>query len=234
MAVSMILQSVALAVLLIYPLLNYYELDLGAWAFQTVSLAPPPPPAPRPAAPPPAAPAPPRTFVSEFRAPTAIPDKVALVIETGTPVLTPTAVAGDGGSGIGGGDGLFGLDGIPGMIPTEAPLLPPPIRIGGNIQNARITNKVAPVYPEKAILENVSGVVKLEAIIDIHGAIRDLTLMEGHPMLVPAAIEAVSQWRYRPTRLNGLRVEVVTLIDVRFNLMPTEEEGRKGRRRKRR
>lgn len=82
-----------------------------------------------------------------------------------------------------------------------------------------------PVYPMEAVEAFVSGTVKLEAIIGVDGRVRDLKLVEGHPMLATAAVEAVSQWRYRPTRLNGREVEVVTLVDVHFNLTLPEEEG---------
>lgn len=112
------------------------------------------------------------------------------------------------------------------MFPTFGNHLPAPmpIRVGGNVQNARIVNRVLPVYPPEAVEQAVSGTVKLEAIIDTTGRVRDLQVIEGHPMLVPAAIDAVSQWLYRPTRLNGRVVEVVTLVDVVFNLTVIDEK----------
>ncbi len=70
----------------------------------------------------------------------------------------------------------------------------------------------------------MSGVVKLEAIISTDGSVRDLKLLQGHPILAGAAMDAVAQWRYHPTRLNGRKVEVVTLIDVVFNLTILDEK----------
>ena len=137
-----------------------------------------------------------------------------------------------------GGLGRAGVPGVLGVVPGmggELPL-PPPVRVGGKVQNARILSRVMPVYPQEAVEAFVSGTVKLEAVIGVDGRVRDLKLVAGHPMLAGAAMEAVSQWLYRPTRLNGREVEVVTLVDVHFNLtLPEEgEEGRRGKRRSRR
>ncbi|HZC24479.1 MAG TPA: energy transducer TonB, partial [Candidatus Binatia bacterium] len=66
----------------------------------------------------------------------------------------------------------------------------------------------------------VQGAVVLAAMIDKDGTIENLRLMSGHPMLVPAAIAAVSQWRYRPYILNGEAIEVETQITVNFILAP--------------
>ncbi|HET6936514.1 MAG TPA: energy transducer TonB, partial [Candidatus Angelobacter sp.] len=61
------------------------------------------------------------------------------------------------------------------------------------------------------------GVVKLHAIISKEGTIQSLNVISGHPMLVAAAIDAVSQWRYRPYLLNGQAVEVETFITIHFH-----------------
>ena len=215
---SFVLQIFAVAVLILIPILDTYEIDLTAWARSTFRLAvPPPPPPPAPAVQPAARPAKVR-YEPDLRAPAAIPEQVALLDDVGDtawPVAgVPTAQGTQGESNV------LGASGVLGMILTSGPdlPLPPPIRVGGQIQNARLLHRVQPVYPEDAIQQQVSGVVKLEAIIGVDGVVRDLKLLEGHPMLATAAIDAVSQWRYRPTRLNGIDVEVVTLIDVRFNL----------------
>ena len=71
-------------------------------------------------------------------------------------------------------------------------------------------------------------------MIGTNGAVRDLKLIQGHPMLAGAAMDAVSQWLYRPTRLNDREVEVVTLIDVVFNLRVLDEKEAKRLRRQRR
>jgi protein TonB len=79
-----------------------------------------------------------------------------------------------------------------------------------------LLKKVEPAYPRVAQLASVSGVVKLHAIIAKDGSIQSLSVISGHPLLAPAAVEAVRQWRYRPYRLNGEVVEVETFITVNF------------------
>ncbi len=225
LAGAVALQLACVGGLLVYPLLNTYEIDLGAWARSTVRLAPPPPPAPPPAPAQPAPQAAPTRFEAQFQAPSRIPERVAVLNDLGMPA-SPIATAAPA-SGPSGGLGAAGSAGVLGMFPTDGDHLPPPmtVRVGGNVQNAWIVDRVLPVYPPEAVEQGVSGVVKLEAIIDTQGKVRDLRAVEGHPMLVPAAIEAVSQWVYRPTRLNGKVVEVMTVVDVRFNLtIPDEKE----------
>jgi TonB family protein len=101
-----------------------------------------------------------------------------------------------------------------------APPVPAPkrIRVGGNVQAAMIQDKVNPVYPSLAKKERIEGVVRFNVTIGADGHVKDLQLVEGHPLLTPAAQDAVSQWVYRPTLLNGEPVEVVTVIDVNFSL----------------
>jgi protein TonB len=81
---------------------------------------------------------------------------------------------------------------------------------------AQLINRVEPIYPKPAILAGVQGQVKLHAIIARDGRIISLNVMSGHPLLVRAAEDAVSQWRYRPYYLNGEAVEVETFITVNF------------------
>jgi protein TonB len=92
------------------------------------------------------------------------------------------------------------------------------IKVGTGVQEARLIERVKPAYPRLAVTARISGVVELEAIIGTDGRIREITVLGGHPMLVPAALEAVRQWAYRPTLLNGEPVEVITRITVRFVL----------------
>jgi len=93
-----------------------------------------------------------------------------------------------------------------------------PIRVGGNVQSARIIKKVPPVYPEEARQAHISGTVRLHVIIAKDGTMKELELVSGHPLLAPAALDAVRQWVYQPTLLNGYPVEVDTTIDVIFAL----------------
>ena len=95
---------------------------------------------------------------------------------------------------------------------------PDRIRVGGNQQQAQLVKQTRPVYPSAAKEARIQGVVKLSAVIAKDGSVQDLTVDSGHPLLVPAAVEAVKQWLYQPTMLNGQPVEVVTKIDINFTL----------------
>lgn len=101
--------------------------------------------------------------------------------------------------------------------PSPHPLLGP-LRVGGNVQAARIIKRVAPAYPEDAMRARISGTVRLHVIIGKDGKIKRLELVSGHPMLQQAAADAVRQWQYQPTLLNGDPVEVDTTIDVIFQV----------------
>jgi protein TonB len=92
------------------------------------------------------------------------------------------------------------------------------IRIGGNVQQTKLISQPQPVYPPEAKQAHIQGVVKLSATIAKDGTIQHLEVVSGHPMLIPAAMDAVRQWVYKPTLLNGQPVEVVTQIDVNFTL----------------
>jgi TonB family protein len=92
------------------------------------------------------------------------------------------------------------------------------VRVGGNIQAAKILNKVQPVYPVAARQARIQGVVRLHVIIAKDGSMLQLEVVSGHPLLQQSAIDAVRQWIYQPTLLNGRPVEVDTTIDVIFAL----------------
>jgi len=81
-----------------------------------------------------------------------------------------------------------------------------------------LVNKVQPVYPPLARQTRISGTVRLHAIISKDGSVKELEVLNGHPLLVQSALDAVRQWRYRPTLLNNEPVEVDTTIDVIFSL----------------
>jgi len=95
---------------------------------------------------------------------------------------------------------------------------PSRIRVGGNVQSAKLVKQPRPVYPPLAKQARIQGVVKLHAEISKEGTIEKLTVVSGHPLLVPAALEAVKQWVYQPTLLNTEPVAVETEIDVNFTL----------------
>lgn len=92
------------------------------------------------------------------------------------------------------------------------------MRVGGNVQAARVRNKVPPVYPEAARQARIEGVVKLRVIIAKDGTIAHMEVVSGHPLLTQAALDAVRQWVYEPTLLEGKPVEVDTEIAVFFQL----------------
>jgi len=95
---------------------------------------------------------------------------------------------------------------------------PAHIRIGGTVQAVKLLVKPAPVYPPLAKQAAVEGVVKLQALIGKDGTIENLSVISGHPLLVPSALEAVQRWVYEPTLLNGAPVGVETEIDVNYTL----------------
>lgn len=102
---------------------------------------------------------------------------------------------------------------LPGYIPAVR------IRVGGNVQAANLIRKVTPVYPPLAKQAQVQGTVRFSIIIGKDGFVQNVQLVSGHPLLVPASIEAVKQWVYKPTLLNGKPVEVITQADVNFTLV---------------
>jgi protein TonB len=131
-----------------------------------------------------------------------------------------------GGTAGGAVGGVIG--GIISNTPNVAPPPPPPpvkkaappkrITVGGAVQKARLIKQVRPVYPALARQARIQGTVKLTAEIAKDGSIQKLDVVSGHPLLIPAALQAVKQWRYKPTLLNGQAVEVLTQIDVNFTL----------------
>lgn len=95
---------------------------------------------------------------------------------------------------------------------------PKKIRVGGNVQAQNLIHKVQPLYPPEAKENRVQGSVRFTVMIGKDGKVQNLTLVSGDPVLAEAAREAVQQWIYKPTLLNGDPVEVVTLVDVNFTL----------------
>ena len=227
------LQIIAVGVLVLIPLI--YTDTLPKATLTSFLVAPPPPPPP----PPPPQPVAqvkvvkvaPRQFdAGRLMAPKSIPKEIAMIKEEDLP--PPSAAGGVVGGvpgGVPGGTAGGVIGGIIGSVPVAAPPPPPPpvkaevkqvqrIRVGGNVQAANLIRKVTPQYPPLAKQARVQGTVKFQAIIGKDGTIQNLQLLTGHPLLVPAATDAVKQWLYKPTLLNGEPVEVVTQIDVNFTL----------------
>lgn len=93
-----------------------------------------------------------------------------------------------------------------------------PVRMSQGVMEAALIQKIQPEYPAPARLARISGIVNLRAVIGIDGRIRELEVISGNAFLQAAAVTAVRRWRYRPTLLNGVAVEVETLITVKFVL----------------
>ena len=221
--VSMILQVGFLAILILIPLI--YTEALPRAMMSSILLAPPPPPPPPP---PPAAvqvvkikPIQHLMEAGKLVAPKAIPKDVKIIKEEEAPP-DMGGMAGGVPGGVAGGSMGGVIGGVIGGAGSGAP--PPPkaslkrVTVGGNVQAARLINKVQPLYPPLARQTRISGTVKLHAIIGKDGTVQRLEVQSGHPLLVQAAQDAVRQWRYQPTLLNGEPVEVDTEIDVIFSL----------------
>ncbi len=114
------------------------------------------------------------------------------------------------------GPGIPGVDGNRIVVAPPAPKPPRKVSIG--VMEASLIYRVDPVYPPIARAAHISGEVRLRATIGTDGAVKDYEVVNGNPLLVRAAITAIRQWRYRPTRLNGEPVEVETIITVNFIL----------------
>jgi periplasmic protein TonB len=217
--VSMIFQMLFLAILILIPLI--YTEALPKTMMATMLTAPPPPPPPPP--PPVAAqvvhikPQVRLMDAGKLVQPKVIPKDVKIIKEDAPDVSTGMTGGVPGGVAGGSMGGVIG-----GVIGGMAPPPPRPvqqrIRQGGSVQAALLVNKVQPVYPPLARQTRISGTVRLHAIISKAGTIQSLEVMSGHPLLVRAAMDAVQQWRYKPTLLNGEPVEVDTTIDVIFSL----------------
>jgi TonB family protein len=93
---------------------------------------------------------------------------------------------------------------------------PAPIRVGGNIPPPQKTRDVKPVYPSNALEDHVQGVVVIEATIGVNGRVRDAVVRRSIPLLDAAALDAVRQWEFAPTLINGAAVPVVMTVSVSF------------------
>jgi protein TonB len=162
-----------------------------------------------------------------------IPKDIATIKEEELPPPSSGAgVVGGVPGGVAGGTPGGVLGGIIGSVPSAAPPPPPPppkkedpkpatpqrIRVGGNVQVASLISQPHPIYPPLAKQARISGTVTLNAVIGKDGHIMNLSVAKGHPLLIQSALDAVKNWVYKPTLLNGEPVEVATTIDVNFTL----------------
>jgi periplasmic protein TonB len=218
---SFIVQALMVTFLFLLPLWITDTLPMQQLA--TFLVAPPPPPPP----PPPAAPmvkAPKvvsQIINGQLLAPTRIPKEVKMIKEETAPPPIQTGVIGGVEGGVPGGQagGVIGSL-LSSVANTAAPVVATPkrLRVSSGITEGMLLHRVEPLYPVIAQRGHIQGAVQLRAIISRDGTIENLQLVSGHPMLVPAAIDAVKQWRYRPYVLNGEPLEVETVVFVNFHL----------------
>jgi len=221
--ISFAIQIGIVGVMVLIPLIFTEALPKGTTLFMLVAPPPPPPP------PPPAA-APVRVVKvvqtdiinGELRTPTKIPKKIEMIKEEEAPppVMASTGVVGGVPGGVPGGSmgGVIGsvLSSTPVAVPKIA--TPTRVRVSSGVSSGLLIRKVSPNYPPLARQARIQGTVVLQAQISKDGSIQNLQLISGHPMLAPAAIEAVKQWKYKPYLLNGEPVEVETQVQVNFTL----------------
>src|SRR5579863_7242246 len=152
-----------------------------------------------------------------------MPQGVYSGADTGPAVGSPYGVASGLITDILGSARLTPMPPRPAMVHhDEAPAAPAPsiprYKEGGNVHLGKLIHRVEPLYPRLAAMAHIEGVVELRGVVGIDGRIRELHLLHGHPLLAGAAIEAVKQWIYEPTTLNGDKVEIDAPIRVTFRL----------------
>jgi periplasmic protein TonB len=220
MAASFTAQLIVVGIILTIPLMQTARI---AWAPPVILYSPPHP------APPPVKVAV-RTsaqtvasivravFQPAFTGPTHVPIKIVTTGGYDVPPIPLTGIGDPAGTGV--------LPFIASFEPAKpapveiAPVKPNPtsIRASTGVQQAMLIHEVKPPYPPLARQARISGTVRLAAVIARDGSIQHLQVITGPPLLVKAALDAVQQWRYKPTLLSGEPVEVITEIDVNFTL----------------
>jgi protein TonB len=196
---TMLIQASVVAALVIVPLMATGFMPTPPSMMAFVAAPPPPPPPPM--------------DVSPDAAPLEAPKEIKA--ETGLEAGFERASGVEGGI-IGGVAG-----GITGGIPEPPPPPPPPaapVRVGGNIKPPQKTRDVRPVYPPIAQSARVQGIVIIEATIGPDGAVKDAKVLRSIPLLDAAALDAVRQWVFTPTLLNGVPVPVIMTVTVQFTL----------------
>lgn len=220
---SFLLEGLAICALILIPLV--YTHALPSAQLRSYLVAPPPP----------VSPAAIRTIKVQAKAPirqlntrqlvapVVIPSKVNVVSDSepapDVPVFGGNVDANAAANSVLGVMGApSGLAAAPPAVPVKPKSHPAPVRIG-TLSEANLIRKVQPVYPPLAKSAGIQGTVEFTATIGKEGNIENLQLVRGHPLLVRAARDAVLQWKYRPTLLNGQPVEVITDIVVKFTLL---------------
>lgn len=218
--VSGALHGIALILILVVPLLQPADLPEPAAAVRAFFVEPISAPAPPPPPPPPApkrdnTPKPiPKPVMNEspkFTAPVDIPEQIRP--EEGLDLGVEGGVVGGVEGGVPGGV----VGGVVGGLP-DAPAPVQAVRVGGQIKEPKKLKNITPVYPDIAKQARVQGVVILECTISPQGRVTDVKVLRGIPLLDASAIEAVKQWVYTPTLLNGVPVPVIMTVTVNFKI----------------
>ncbi len=229
--ISTVVHIAAILILVLLPLIfigAIPEADLLTF----LSAAPAPPPAPAPPAPPapldpppPARVIPPSGFVQPIHIPEGVlpaaPEPMPNDFPSGFTSGIPSASFGYSSEGISGsslGSVLTGAAAPEPLPPPPRPVQKPVVRRGGEVQQSKLIRRVEPVYPRLAIQARVSGTVILDVKVDEEGNVESIRVLQGHPLLIEAAKDAVAQWKYSPTILNGEPVPVIATVTVIFNL----------------
>ena len=215
--ISTLVQLGLVGFLVLLPLIFTEALPKGQLTTWLVA-PPPPPPPPQPAAP--------QIQhvqkVSEIvdgslRAPTKIPKQVKMIEEDAAPA--PSGVVGGVVGGVPGGSAGGVIGGIIGSAAPPPKVAPPQkLRVSSGVAEGLKIHDVTPTYPQMARIAHIQGDVLLQATISKSGVIENLHGVQGHPILIQAAMDAVKQWKYKPYILNGEPVEVETTIKVQFHM----------------
>jgi protein TonB len=145
--------------------------------------------------------------------PNAAPVEAPREIKPEPPPRALSAVAGGVAGGIPGGT----ASNITGMAPPPPPP-PQAVRVGGDIKEPKKIKDVKPIYPQVAMAAKVEGIVIIEATIGKDGSVTNSKILRSQPLLDQAALDAVNQWRFTPTMLNGQPVDVIMTVTVNFTL----------------
>jgi protein TonB len=213
---SILAHVVLFGAVIIIPLMATDVLPTPPTMMAFVGAAPPPPPPP----PPPPAAAPPKVAPTPVSNPNAAPVEAPkeIIPEAPPPTVGVEGVPGGVEGGVPGGV----IGGVVGGLPEAPPPPPPPpsapVRVGGNIRPPTKTKDVRPVYPPIAQSARVQGVVIIEATIGADGRVKDAKVLRSIPLLDQAAVDAVKQWTFTPTLLNGVPVPVIMTVTVNFTL----------------
>ncbi|MGZ4866153.1 MAG: energy transducer TonB [Candidatus Angelobacter sp.] len=217
--ISTLIQLGLVGFLVLLPLIFTEALPKGQ--LTTWLVAPPPPPPP----PPPAAPQIQQHVqkVSEIvdgslRTPSKIPKKVQMIQQEEAPQQSSGVVGGVVGGVPGGSAGGVIGDIIGSAAQPPKVATPQKLRVSSGVADGLKIHDVTPAYPQMARIAHIQGDVLLQATISKSGVIENLRAVQGHPILIQAAMDAVKQWKYKPYILNGEPVEVETTIKVQFHM----------------